>query len=69
MPHIKVNRWALLSSLVPFYLLFMGAVVAFMGLVTVWARSWSMGFSTVVVLCAACFVARQTGKRLSTSPD
>lgn len=69
MPRIKVNRWQLFAKLVPFYLLFMGAVVALMGVVSVWARSWSMGFAAVVALSAACFVAHRTGERLSTSPD
>lgn len=69
MPRIKVNRWELLSSLVHFYLLFMGAVVAVMAMVTASAHSWFWGVSTIVVMLGACVVAREAGKRLSTSSD
>ena len=63
------KRWAMLSKLVPFYLLLMGAVIALMGVVAVSAHSWPAGVATVLLAASAYFVARRAGDRLSTSPD
>ncbi|MFM0472335.1 hypothetical protein [Paraburkholderia strydomiana] len=49
--------------------LILSGLIALMAMATVYGRSISMGFATVVVLLSACFVAHQTGKRLSASPN
>ncbi|MBW5288096.1 hypothetical protein [Burkholderia gladioli] len=63
------KRWAMLSRLVPFYLLLMGAVTALLGVVAVLAHSWPAGVAAFLAAAPSCFVAMRTGDRLSSSPE